>query len=205
MKEARQKRVCNVWFHLYKTRKCKLIYSDSKSVVIWGGKWEQGVVGGSDYKGALGNAGEWWICYLYSGFMGIWVLWVYICQNLANVYFRYCSLCQIYLNKTVYSFLKSDPRGRNSCIQEWRAPCSLIVFLTKFLPIYNFKDSQRYILDVNFFLTGLHNKYLFYDLALLYSLFNIVYYWIGYLQVFLLLFLFFAIKCNSVMNTLVTK
>ena len=113
---------------------------------------EQGVVAGSDYKGALGNVGEWWICYLYySRFMGIWVLWVYICQNLPNVYFRYCSLCQIYLNKTVNSFLKSDPCGRNSCIPEWRAPCSLIVFLTKFLPIYNFKVSQRYILDVNFF------------------------------------------------------
>ena len=142
VKEARQKRVCNVWFHLYKTRKCKLICSDSKSVVIWGREWEQGMLRGSDYKGAPGNFGEWWICYLYySGFMGLWVLWVYICQNLPDVYFRYCSLCQIYLNKTVYSFLKSDSFGRNSCIQEWRAPCSLIVFLTKFLPIYNFRVS----------------------------------------------------------------
>lgn len=104
------------------------------------------MVGGSDYKGhqeTLGSDG-------YVIFI-ILVLWVYICQNLPNVYFRYCSLCQIYLSKTVYSFLKSDLRGRNSCIQEWRAPCSLIVFLTKFLPICNFKVSQRYILDVNFF------------------------------------------------------
>lgn len=133
VKEARQKRVCNVWFHLYKTRKCKLICSDSKSVVIWEGEWEQGMLRGSDYKVAPGNFGEWWICYLYYfGFMGQWVLWVYICQNLPDVYFRYCSLCQIYLNKTVYSFLKSVSCGRNSCIQEWRAPCSLIVFLAVF-------------------------------------------------------------------------
>lgn len=46
-----------MWFHSLKTSKYKLIYSDSKSVVIWEGEWARGG-GRSDYKGHQGDFGE---------------------------------------------------------------------------------------------------------------------------------------------------
>lgn len=108
------------------------------------------------------------------------------------MYFRYCSVCQLYLNKAVHrNFLKNDFHGSDfyksrmftdgisNKVFAHLILNTISLMLTKAV-FYRFEKKSTYTF-----------VWLYYNLTLLDRLFT------G--------FLFFAIECNYIMNMLVTK
>lgn len=96
MKEARHRRVHNLWCHLHKVLiQAKWIYSDKNQISAWM-HWDMGLTAKWQKELSVGMQ----MLYILNGVLA---RELYICQN-STVYFKcvHIIVCKLYLNKAIF-------------------------------------------------------------------------------------------------------